>query len=231
MDRTIKATKRVSAALQVVESINGALRDGTLQEGDRLPCEQDLAEMLDVGRSSLREGVRILAANGVLDVRQGEGTFVTDKFAEKVFEFLGYPPVPENYPYLLELREVLEYGCVSLICGKLSADDLDELERLSLSLDAAAPTADNIANDMAFHSKLFSLSNNELIYQMYRMMFKTLSSLMCSLMGDPDVVRDAREAHLRIVAALHSGDVAASIAAVKTHLDRVSDYAGLSRLK
>ncbi|KGM08789.1 FadR/GntR family transcriptional regulator, partial [Cellulomonas carbonis] len=62
---------------RVVDGITRMILDGELRAGDRLPVEKDLAAALDVSRGSLREGVRALEALGVLEARQGAGTYVT----------------------------------------------------------------------------------------------------------------------------------------------------------
>ena len=70
-------TGRVSASDLVVNNIRSKIQRGELKVGDRLPVEADLARELNVGRSSLREGIKILTAYGVVESRQGEGTFIT----------------------------------------------------------------------------------------------------------------------------------------------------------
>src|SRR5579871_6131495 len=64
--------------MQVVNHIRGLIEDGTLQPGDRIPPERDLARMLKISRASLRTGIGYLAAMGVMKVRHGVGTFVAD---------------------------------------------------------------------------------------------------------------------------------------------------------
>ena len=70
--------ERINATSQVVNSIRAMIRKGELKVGDKLPKEADLAREIGVGRSSLREGMKILAAYGVVEPRQGEGTFIVD---------------------------------------------------------------------------------------------------------------------------------------------------------
>ena len=224
MDTTFKETKRVSAALQVVESVNGAIKEGKLKVGDRLPNEQELSALLGVGRSSLREGVRLLVANGVLEVRQGDGTYVTNKFAEKVFEYLGFSATPKDFLLLLELRRVLECGCIYSICGKLTEEDCKELERLASGIDTSRSTEANIDQDITFHEKLFLLTENYLTYQMYRMMWHALSSLMHDMMQHPDVVADAHDSHMKIVNGLKANNPLAAVSAMGEHLDRIHHY-------
>jgi Transcriptional regulators len=221
MSVKITKTKRVSAALQVVESITNSIKEGKLKVDDQLPNEQELALLLGVGRSSLREGVQILVANGVLEVRQGDGTYVTDKFAEKVFEYLGFSATSKDFLYLLELRRVLECGCICSICGKLSKDELKDLERLAQAIDADVSTEANIEYDITFHEMLFLSTDNYLIYQFYRMMGQALHDLMHEMMKHADVAVDARDSHIKIVNGLKNNDTMAAVSAMSEHLDRI----------
>ena len=87
---------RVNATDIVVNYVKDALRAGKLHVGDRLPKEADMAKELGVGRSSLREGMKIQAAYGVIESRQGEGTFVVDHCAQNFSEFLGFFSKPRE---------------------------------------------------------------------------------------------------------------------------------------
>lgn len=71
----LKTVKKVTATEQVITSIREALAHKQLKYGDKLPNETELAAKLGVGRSSLREGIKALTAFGILEVRQGDGTF------------------------------------------------------------------------------------------------------------------------------------------------------------
>ena len=86
-DRPMSRTDRV------VDSITRMILDGELAAGDRLPVEAELAEHLEVSRGSLREGVRALAVLGVLDVRQGDGTYVSSLAPERLLASTSAPAI------------------------------------------------------------------------------------------------------------------------------------------
>ena len=123
-------TGRVSASDLVVNNIRNKIQRGELKVGDRLPVEADLAKELNVGRSSLREGIKILTAYGVVESRQGEGTFITDNVARNFFEFMGFFPSKENSEYLIELRRVIEVGNIAAIYDRVTPEQYNEIERL-----------------------------------------------------------------------------------------------------
>jgi len=82
-----RATRKVTAAELVVAQVRGLIERGEIRSGDRLPPERDLAQQLGVSRPSVRSGLKSLAAMGVVQIRQGAGTFIT-----------GGPPVLASGP-------------------------------------------------------------------------------------------------------------------------------------
>lgn len=219
-----KKVERVSATMQVVNTIKAALQSGKLKVGDKLPSEAELSREFGVGRSSLREGMRILAAYGVVEIRQGEGTFVVNRFAEHVFEFMGFLPNRENIIYMSDMRRVIETGCASLIFDKLSDEQCSELEALSLEISPDGSTEHNVDVDTKFHEKLISYTENPLIIETYHMMRLMMSAMMDTLMGKRDVVQDARNAHLAICQAIRARDYSKLYAAIDTHMREVAEY-------
>ena len=73
--------RKKSLAEEVAELIKRQIDEGKLKENEKLPVESELAKLFGVGRSSIREAVRILSSMGLLNVQQGRGTFVAKKVA------------------------------------------------------------------------------------------------------------------------------------------------------
>jgi len=213
-----------SAAQYVVRSIQDEIRTGRLKIGDMLPSETELAEKLGVGRSSVREGIRILTTFGILEVKQGRGTYVVDNFVESLFNMLGFSLVGDNLGYFLAARRVLECGCMQMDRDRLSNKDLDELEALANALSPGNSLKDNIVYDRMFHNKLVNHTGNTMIIRIYSMVEGLLWELMEKLMCYEDVIVEARKAHLRIVEALRADDHQAAERAMSEHLGRVEDY-------
>jgi len=221
----LQKVSRVSMAGQVVNSVRDAIQGGAYQVGDRLPNETELARQLGVGRSSVREGMRILAGYGLVEIRQGEGTFVADRQARQLFSLMGYQSDEESMGHLCQLRHVFETGCVGIVCDRgLSREQYQELSALVEQLRAADDVPSAVAADGAFHQKLFLYTQNPLLIQIYGMIAKLMDSLMAQLMSQEDVLRDARESHGEILDALRGGDRERSVAAMTKHLNTVDDY-------
>ena len=210
--------ERMGAVGLVVTYIRQAIQRGQYCVGDKLPNEAELAKTIGVGRSSLREGMRILAAYGVVEIRQGEGSFVIDKTAEQFFEFLGYMP-NANFKSFIDLRRVIETGNIVNVYDKLSTKDLDELQVLvnKLSFENGLETC--VQADREFHRRLLSYTGNPLMIQIDKLIYRMRSELLYKIMCDKSVVHDARSLHQQILDALRKRDQVECMNLVLTHLD------------
>ena len=214
----MNTTNRLGAVDQVVAYVKGGIQSGDLKVGDKLPNEADLAAMIGVGRSSLREGMRILNAYGLVDIRQGDGTYIDNKSEEKFIEILNLQTTG-NYQYLMELRRVLETGSIALVCPKITDPQIEELQEL---VDMLVPTNDIakvVDADRAFHTKLIEITGNPLIISLNNMIYQNRMSLLLTILTDKAILDDAKTAHQAILDALRSRNVTQCIEAVTRHLD------------
>ena len=119
-------TSRIDLA---TEQIIGLIQEKNLQPGDRLPNEQELATLLEVGRSTLREAIRRLVTRNILVVRQGSGTYVSDQ--------MGVPEDPLGLTFikkgsalakdLVDLRLMLEPEMAAIAAERITEDQKKEL--------------------------------------------------------------------------------------------------------
>lgn len=97
---------------------NSIVAEGTLRPGDKLPNEVELSQQLGVSRATLREAIRELAARGVLEVRRGRGTFVSEEVADiEDFGFSGLERLQGQLRDLFELRSIFEPKAARLACS------------------------------------------------------------------------------------------------------------------
>src|SRR6056297_1598946 len=81
-----KTTKRESAVDLVINTIKKLIINKKLQPGDRLPSEMELANSFDVSRGSIREAMKILSAFGIVEIKRGDGTYISDSFNKDIFD-------------------------------------------------------------------------------------------------------------------------------------------------
>lgn len=217
--------ERVNATDLVVKTIRSRIRSGDLKVGDRLPKEIDMAEQLGVGRSSLREGMKILDAFGVIESRQGEGTFVVDKQAERFFDMFGFQPGKETMEWFLELRKILEIGNILTIYQKVDDGFLDRLEKLLDIFEEKGHTIEEYCEmDKEFHNALMSYTENPMISQLDLMIAKMRNDLLVNLFAHEEIIEDARKAHREILNALRAHDGIRCYKAVSEHLETTVEH-------
>src|SRR3954452_14917545 len=110
---------------------------GDLRPGDRLPKENDLAERLGLSRNSLREAVKALSLIRVLDVRQGDGTYVTSLAPQLLLDALSFVVDFHRDDTVLEffeVRRILEPAATALAAQRMTDEDVDALQKVLDSL-------------------------------------------------------------------------------------------------
>ena len=220
----IGVQKRTTAVDQVVEYIKCSVREGRYQPGDKLPNETELSNMIGVGRSTLREAMRILAAYGLVEIRQGDGTFVVDRVAEKFFDVLGYMTTA-NVQEIMSLRYIVEIGAVITAYDKLSQEDFEALQGYVDQLDAERGVDACAAADRNFHKYLMNTTGNQLLIPIEELLNQMRSSILYQSFSDKKFVDDAHRAHQNILEALKTGNRDACIEAMLVHLDGTRDRA------
>ena len=202
----------------VVDHISTQIRDGVYKIGDKLPNEDELALEIGVGRSSVREGMKVLKVYGVVEIRQGGGTFVTDNVAEHMFDFLWFMS-GSTYLNFLEFRRVIEVGAIVEIYDKLQEKDFEELQKLVDCMVYGHSLDDLVQADHDFHHKLNCFNNNPLNEQIEKMLYQVRIDSLYKVLCRAEDVEITRAAHQRILDALRARDLAECIDAVLSHLD------------
>ena len=139
------------------------LISGQLKAGDRLPPENELSDQLGLSRSSLREAVKALELIRVLDVRRGDGTYVTSLEPGLLTETMGFMVEihqESSAPELLEVRRILEPGAAAHAAARINARGLAALRTCLDSVPVQASAVQLAAHDFAFHSQIARASGN-----------------------------------------------------------------------
>jgi GntR family transcriptional repressor for pyruvate dehydrogenase complex len=159
-----------------IARIRAMIQSGELPPGARLPPEPQLAAQLGISRGGIREAVKVLASARVLDVRRGDGTYVTSLAPALLLEGVGFAVELLHGDTLLEVMEVrrlLEPAATGLAAERISDRELDELADLMRTMRAAAADAERLMHcDVAFHRTVIMATGNE-----------TLTSLLDGLSG------------------------------------------------
>lgn len=201
---------------------------GKLQPGDHLPSEMELAERFGVGRSSIREAMRVLQLMGVVEVMQGKGTFVREP---------GILPLVIDWsrtktgltPEVMEARQFMEALLAELAAERATEEDIEALRlavrRSEESLsNGESPTGmeTNVRAGVDFHLALADAAHNQVLSLMYRTIRGLYLDLARRTRITPEVAHDRNHDHERLLEAVIAHDPHRATAIMKEHIDKAN---------
>ena len=216
---TIKASQLTG---QVIEHLHGAVAAGEYAIGTKLPAEPILMKELGVGRSTLREAIRVLAHNGVLEVRQGDGTYVRALPSQR--EPLAQRLRRARIREVNEVRSTLELEIVRLAAQRRNAADLKRMRGfLKMRHDALfandAPAA--LDADISFHCAVADAAGNAVLADLYRTFALILREALAALWdADDNTPTKTADLHDILMAAIETQDPSQAVATAIAMLDR-----------
>ena len=220
----VRQVRKTKVYHEIVDQIRELIAAGRIKPGDRLPPERELAELFDASRNSVRDAMRVLEQMGLIESRQGDGTYVRSVSAERLAEPLALMLLQSRTQMreLWEVRQVLEPSIAEFAAERITEEELDELEAI-LAAQRLKVEAGFIAleEDTAFHYTIAEAARNTV-------MLRTLDTLV-------DLLRQSRErslqqrdrpryslaGHGRILAALRRRDPAGARAEMLQHLREI----------
>jgi GntR family transcriptional repressor for pyruvate dehydrogenase complex len=164
----------------VVETFKERFLSGDIKPGDTIPSERDLAEELNVSRTTIREAIIALKVMGLVDVKQGKRAKVTAPSVDNVLEILSLvaPLDQTNILNLLELREIFEPACVFLATKRVTASELSIIkQKLDIMMRSVGDLDAFFKADYAFHRTIMLATHNDMIVMFYNVFEPLLESL------------------------------------------------------
>ncbi|MEU9337617.1 FadR/GntR family transcriptional regulator [Streptomyces sp. NPDC048290] len=198
--------RRSALSEQVIAELRNQITSGEWPVGSRIPTEPELVEQLGVARNTVREAVRALAHNGLLDIRQGSGTYVvaTSELAGVMHRrFAGADP-----RHIGELRSTLESAAARLAAERRTEKDLKQLDALLERREEAWHSGDAevfVAADATFHLAVVAASHNDVMTQMYADLGEVLRDWLREDVG-AELTPDTHMDHTRLLDAIRAGD-------------------------
>ncbi|WP_406150246.1 FadR/GntR family transcriptional regulator [Streptomyces sp. NBC_01012] len=213
----LTSTRRSALADQVIAQLRNQITTGEWPVGSRIPTEPELVEQLGVARNTVREAVRALAHNGLLDIRQGSGTYVvaTSELAGVMQRrFADADP-----RHVGELRSTLESSAARLAALRRTDRDLRQLDLLMARREEAWGSGDAeafVAADATLHLAVVAASHNDVLTELYADLNDLLRDYLRDDVGSklgPTELMD----HARLVEAIRAGDAETAAAEAAAH--------------
>ncbi|MGP3949014.1 FadR/GntR family transcriptional regulator [Streptomyces sp. 7N604] len=211
-----------------IERIKGMIVSGALRPGDRLPKESELAAELGLSRNSLREAVRALSLIRILDVRQGDGTYVTSLDPQLLLEALSFVVDFHRDDTALEflaVRRILEPAATALASARISTAELDALGEQLDTLGPAPSVEELVAADLEFHRRIVQAGGNSVLCSLLDgLSGPTTRARIWRGLTQEDAVSRTLQEHRAILAALRDRDADAARSWATVHIASVEQW-------
>jgi GntR family transcriptional regulator, transcriptional repressor for pyruvate dehydrogenase complex len=191
---------------EAIEKIRAMITSGELRPGDRLPSEADLGVQLGLSRSSLREAVKALSLINVLDVRRGDGTYVTSLDPGLLLDAMSFAvdlQHDRSVMHFLEVRRILEPAATALAAAAMSDEEIAGLDELLDKLPPEPGVEESVDNDLEFHRRIARGSGNPVLASLIDSVSgRTQRARIWRGITQASAVRRTLDEHRAIVAAL-----------------------------
>lgn len=204
---TGRLTRGPSLVERAIEALRDEIRSGAWSVGERIPTEAELVATLGVGRNTVREAIRALVHAGLLETRQGDGTYVraTSDLAGAVRRRISRAELLE----VLEVRRALEVEAARLAAQRRKPDDVERLRALLAERGVAWEAGDVerfVERDVALHRAIAAASGNPMLSELYEDFSAALPAAIRTSISTEAPERDELHLHDALVAAIADGD-------------------------
>jgi len=214
---------------EVCEILHEKIRSGELNPGDRLDSVDLLAEKLQVSRSAVREALAALKAMGLIEIKQGSGTFVK-QFPENKLDFPLSTSIlahKENVPHLLELRKIIEVGTAVSAARSRTNEDIERLKTILEKMKTVQGDGElGEKVDFEFHMAIADASHNPLLPNLLDQVSGLTIDLMREtrkiwLFSKQTTIEQLYDEHMQIFLAIKQQNTELAELAMHSHLSNV----------
>ena len=220
----LRSPSRTSLITQVIAQLREQITSGEWQVGQRIPPEPELAAALGIGRNTLREAVLALAHAGLLERRQGSGTYVIG--ATELSTAVARRVAEAQLAEVLEVRRALEVEAARLAALRRTDEDLEALDGALEAREAAWRTgsaAAFIEADVTLHVMVVVAAHNQVLADLYLDFGAALRASLAGHIGS-ELTEERYVDHSRLVDAIRAGDPAAAATEAGAYLEPLTSH-------
>jgi DNA-binding FadR family transcriptional regulator len=220
----LRTARRAGLIDQVIEQLRGQITQGTWAIGDRIPTESELAQLTGTSRNTVREAVQSLVHAGLLERRQGSGTYVLAN--SELAGAVSRRVAGARAVHVLEVRRTLEVGAARLAALRRSDEDVAEMRRLLTRRNAAITGQDMeaaVTLDVALHRAIGQAAHNPVLTDLYENFLASLhENVRSNYLAQGHM---AETEHVALVAAIAARDGEAAASEAACFLDELLEQA------
>ena len=211
---------------EITSRIRIMVEKGDLRAGDRLPSERDLSAAFRVSRPSVREALKTLENQGYLEIRQGEGTYISRNHIDQFVEPLAAVILTEKeyQIQILEMRRIIEPQIASLAAERATRDEMSRMEMtLSLQKEKVRMGETGADLDKIFHYVIAEAAKNKLLMRIIDIATDLFSENRDRYLQLADRPEKSVRYHKKILNAITAGDSVLAANAMNDHLDDIHE--------
>ena len=201
-----KPIKRVSLQSEIIRYIQSYIEEHDLKEGDRLPSQGQFIEMMQVSRTALREAVKTLEAEGIVEVLNGKGIYVGNRSrgSNAIESLIGFTREREALIEALEARRAMETELIAMVVRNATDQEMAELGEITEVLMKKVRVGEpDTEEDKQFHEKIYQMCHNSVYYAV----LKVLDEYTDKLWQFPLDIEDPFKASMPYYEALKERDI------------------------
>ncbi|MEZ5426910.1 MAG: FadR/GntR family transcriptional regulator [Pyrinomonadaceae bacterium] len=221
--KTIDSGKNGTTAEEVVVRLRDMIQRGELEPGDKLPPERDLAKLLGVSRPTLRAGIRSLTTVGILQSRQGAGTFVAKAEGSPTLDSSPLRMMAALHGFtsdeMFEARLSLEMSIAALAADRVTSEQMTQMAEEVTGMYASLDEPEQyLVHDMRFHQIVAAASGNRILTSLMNMVATILFETRSKTVHRALDLKESAEQHHQIYRAIRAHDSEAARQAMRNHL-------------
>lgn len=221
---SFEAIKKSGLAEEITTRLLNLIKERQLRPGDKLPPERELAAMMQVSRPPLREALRALSIMNVIEIRQGDGTYVSSLDPHLLVEPLDFIFALDDSTFvqLFEARKIVEVGIVALAAERITDEQIAVLEACVEKAEAAVDDPDAFLEiDRRLHDTITDAAGNPILHRVMASISRLAMASRSRTVSLPGSRAQTVADHREIVAALRLRDAVQAREAMLRHLDHV----------
>ena len=222
----LKAIRKTRIYEEVVSQVHEMVREGQLKAGDQLPSERELSDTFKVSRTSVREALRALEAQGLVVSRTGAGTFVADLPIESLIAPLAAMLIEEKDALadVFEMRKLIEPHIASLAAERATKADIERMKKiLDKQKEAVTRGETGVDADAELHFAIGRATQNQALEKLVWGLMDILSHSREESLQTKDRRKASTESHRKILSAIEEHNAAKAREAMLRHIERVED--------
>lgn len=216
---------------QTAVRLRGMIREKQMRPGDRFPSERELIEQFGVGRSTIREAIKVLVAENLLEIRRGTGTFISQTMGIAK-DPLGLQFTPEKtlLQNLFEARFIIEPQIAALAARRATPEDLDRLERALIQHLSCEDESRHAALDVEFHTALARCCHNDVLQRFLPVVIEAIAEGRSQTAAVPGTWDNAKAWHREIFLSVQRGADKDAQEQMLKHLMQTAKEANITHL-